>query len=518
MDFSPYVLPATVALLAKVGIFFYARYSKVHDARTQLYLLCLFALSIQNLTEIQLFVNNAGELANPPAISGTIYYSASIFALALFLHLALILARNSIGRGSRFHIGGTALIYAPTVILHALLLAPPLLIAGYEPMGYTYVRVPGPFYPLFQIYAIGYLVGAAGLLLYGSRYQTTPLQRLQNKHFLVGLIPTAIVVPSVIVLQHLGIRGVNSTVTVPIAVTFFLAVTAYATHQYRLFDIAFFIPWSKVRRRKTAFYGRIKAAIAEIADMSSVSRIVQSISAALHCPVVLMGGPRPALTMAGDAFTVARFPLEELKKVDQIIVAQEIADRMPAIHTLMKRHKVAAIVPFHPHSEAAASWMLLGESFSEHVYTPLDFQVVETLFARLADHFLDKQLLLRTQLCEAQREMRVLHERLATAWGQLEETRKKLRTLEGKYRRLQQKSAPILGDELHRTERQLTDEVVIGRKTLEEQNAAFEAGLIEKVLEHCDWDFDHAADLLGLSQIALRHKLIHHGLLERNRK
>lgn len=517
MEFSPYVLPAAIALLAKAVIFFYARSSKVHDVRTQLYLLCLFALSIQNLTEIQLFFNNAKELVDAPEISGTIYYSASIFALALFLHLTLVLARNGISGDGRLHMGGVALIYAPSAILHALLLAPPLLIAGYEPMGYTYVRVPGPLYPLFQIYAIGYLLGSVALLLYGARYQTTRLRRLQNKYLLVGLIPVAVIVPTVIGLQHLGIRVVNSTVTVPIAVTFFLAVTAYATHQYRLFDIAFFMPWSKVRQRKITFYERIKAAVAEVAEMSSVSRIVQSVSAALNCPVALMGGPRPALAMAGDAFAVARFPLQELKKVDHIIVAQEIADRMPGMHALMTRHKVAAIVPFHPHSEAAASWMLLGENFSEHVYTPLDFQVVDKLFARLADHFLDKQLLLRAQLSEAQREMAALQERLATAWGQLDETRRKLRSFENKYQRLQRKCVPFAGDELHETERQLTNEVVAGSKTLDEQNAAFEARLIERVLDHCDWDFDRAADLLGLSEVALRRKLILHGLLERGK-
>jgi N-terminal 7TM region of histidine kinase/Bacterial regulatory protein, Fis family len=506
MDFTPYALPAMVALLAKIGIFYYARYTKVHNIQTQLYLLCLFALSIQDLTEIQLFLSNAKALTHPPEISGTIYYSASILAIAFFLHLTLALAKIRTHRGGVLSVGSTILLYAPAVGLHALLLAPPLLIAGYEPMGYTYIRVPGPYYFLYQVYAIGYLAAAAGILFYGSRRQTTPLRRLQNKYLLIGLVPTAIVVPVVIVLQQVGVRGINSTVTVPLTVSFFLVVTAYAIHQHRLFDITFFLPWSKVRRRKTAFYRRIQALITEIAEMGSVQRIIQSVSDALHCPIAMIGGPKPALAMAGEAFGIARFPLDELKRIDHIVVANEIAATMPTTYALMKRHKVAAVVPFHPYSQAAASWMLLGEAFNEQVYSPLDFKTVETLFARLADRFLDNQLLLRSQLLEAQREIDALHMRLADTWEQIDALRKKLDGEESEAHPTRRKELDALHGELTSVQLEAIERLS-EKRSLDEHVADFEARLIAKTVEHCNGDIYRAAELLDLPLETLQGKL-----------
>jgi DNA-binding protein Fis len=506
---TPYALPAVVALLAKAGMYFYARYSKVHNLQTQLYLLFLFSLSIQNLAEIASFAAHEEGMTSPP--SGLLYFSAGILAIAFLLHLALVMGRNSSG-GENLPLPRIILLYIPALVLEVLLWFSPLVVAGFEPMGYTYTKVPGSLYFLFQLYATTYLCGAAAALLYGAKRHPSIFRRQQNKLLLLGLFPFVALAVTIIALQQFGFRGFNSTVTLPLAITFFLAISAYATHQYRLLDIEFFIPWSKVRQRKTAFYKRIQAIVAEIAQLPTVNKILQSLSETLHCPVVLVGGPKPAIAMAGDAFTAARFPREALKKIDHIIVANEIVEADADMFALMKRHKVAAVVPFHPHSEAAASWMLLGEAFSEHVYTPLDFKVVESLFDRLADHFLDKQLLLRSQLSEAQREMHLLQERLATAWEQLEGARKRQRELEKENHRLQRKGAQFLRHELSEVELELMDEALTGKKTLDEYGAEFEARMIEKVLQHCEGDRNRAAQRLGLTPYALHHKMVRYGL------
>lgn len=505
---TPYALPAVVALIAKAGMYFYARYSKVHNLQTQLYLLFLFSLSIQNLAEIASFAAHQQGLTSPP--SGLLYFSSSIVAIAFLLHLALVLRRNSSVR-ENLPLPGIVLLYIPALVLEILLWFSPLVVAGFEPMSYTYTKIPGPLYFLFQLYAIGYVCGALGALVYGAMRHPSTFRRLQNKLLVLGLFPWVGLVIAIITLQQFGFRGFNSTVTLPLAITFFLAISAYATHQYRLLDIEFFIPWSKVHQRKTAFYNRIQAIVAEIAQLPTVNKIVQSLSEALHCPVVLIGGPKPAIAMAGDAFSVARFPQEKLKKIDHIVVANEIAEADPDMFTLMKRHKVAAVVPFHPHSQAAASWMLLGEAFSEHVYTPLDFKIVESLFDRLADHFLDKQLLLRSQLSEAQREMHLLQERLASAWEQLETARKNQRALEKENHRLQRKGTQLLRHEVSEVELELMDEAITGKKTLDEYGTEFEARLIERVLEHCDGDRNRAAQILGLTPYTLHHKCLRFG-------
>jgi small-conductance mechanosensitive channel len=503
MHFTPYALPAILALLIKIAMFVYARYSKVHNLQTQLFLLFLFCVAVQNLAEIQFFLLHEDGYLRASDV-GSWWYGAAVLELAFLLHLTFVVGTDWRDSGENIPTVGVALIYVPAIVIEILLWSTRLLIVDFEPMSYTVTQIPGPLYFLFQLYVVGYLCLAIGLLAHGSRTLSSKFRRRQSRFLLVGLAPFVGLAVVIIVLRFLGFRGFNATATLPFTVTFLLVVTAYATHQYRLFDIEFFLPWSKVRKRKTAFYSRIQALIAEIAGMSSVQRIIHSISEALHCPVALVGGPTPSLAIAGEAFGIARFPLDELKKIDQIVVANEIAKAMPSTHALMKRHKIAAIVPFHPHSQAAASWMLLGEAFSEQVYSPLDFKTVETLFARLADNFLDNQLLLRSQLLEAQREIDTLHARLAGAWDEIDSLRREL--FDAKSERQTQDPA-VFGHERIASALDAEHRHDAARGSVDESVTEYEMRLIAKTMDHCGGDVSRAAELLNLPKATLSKKL-----------
>lgn len=403
-------VPALIALLFKAGIFFYARSSGTHSPQTRLYLYFLFALSIQNVSEIYaLYAINVNGIL--PSADVTLFYAISIGVIALLLHLALSLAVTAKNRQRAV----LAPVYAYVVLLESLLIFTPLLISGYERFeygfGYSATRLPGPLFFLFEFYAIGIFLAVIGLLVYGSMRQETIQRRAKNKVLLLAIVPMAAVVITVLCLLHFGIKWINASVTFPIAITYFLIVTAYAVHQQRLFDIQFFIPWSKVRKRKTAFYDRIRAMVAEIADVGSVKQAIERLADTLRCPVALVGAPKPVFASTGSQ-QMATMPIEALRQIDHILVANEIADRLPQVHKIMRQHGVAAVVPFYPHSQNAASWLLLGDSFSEHVYTPLDFRMVEQLFDKMAELFLDKLLAMRTQLADAHRQIQTLEFRL----------------------------------------------------------------------------------------------------------
>ena len=410
MDMTLYAIPAILALIAKVVIYIYARFSTIKNLETRLYLLFLFSLSIQNLSEITFFTAKAHGLSAPPG--GFLYFAASIIAIALLLHLAVVLACDR-GTTEPRRFTNIYLIYAPAIVLEVLLWSSETLVEGFQPLAYTYTKIPGQLYFLFELYSISYFLGVIGLLFYGSSRQVTSFKRLKNKIMLIGLAPFISLVILIVVLQHFGMSHFNTTATLPIPLTFFLIFTVYATHEHRLFDIQYYLPWSKVRKRKTAFYGRIRAMIAEIADLGSVNEVINRLADTLRCPIAFLGGPKPVLAM-GSAAMMGQFPLVELRKIDHIIVANEIADVIPETHTLMRRHNVAAIVPFYPRSKTAASWMLLGDSFSEQVYTPLDFRMVEQLFDKMAELFLDKLVMMRTQLVDAHRQIRTLELKLQT--------------------------------------------------------------------------------------------------------
>ncbi|OGI40911.1 MAG: hypothetical protein A2V91_01350 [Candidatus Muproteobacteria bacterium RBG_16_64_10] len=429
MDLKIYALPAILALAAKAVIYLYARFSELRTLETRLYLWFLFALSVQNLAEVGIFASYAEHLP-------FVYFGASIIAITLLLHLALVVAREW-----RPTLVWLVLLYAPSVILEILLWFTPLLVQRFEPLLYTYTRVPGSLYFLFELYALGYVAGAVALCIYGSLWARTAPRQIKNRLTLLGLFPIFLVVIAVVSLQHYGMRAFNTTVTLPIAITFFLAVTAYATHQYRLFDIAFFIPWSKVRARKTAFYNRIRAMISEIADLGSVREAVHRLADTLRCPVALVSTGKPVLAVAGGGQPLAAFPLEQLRQIDRIVVANEIADTAPQTCALMRQHNIAAIVPFYPHSQNASGWMLLGDAFSEQVYTPLDFKMVEQLFDKMAELFLDKLLFMRNQLAASERRLQTLELHLQQAQTGIVALRGENESLRGQSLRLAREQA-----------------------------------------------------------------------------
>ena len=499
MSFSPFVIPAILALTFKAAIFFYARGSKQHNLETQLYLLFLFALSIQNLSEIFVFI---GGQARHEMIF--VYFGASIIAIAALMHLALATATNwslKISTANPWPL----LIYAPAVVLEMLLFFTDLLVVGIEPMAYTYTKIPGPHYFLFVIYVLTYFGTIPTILMYGGVKLENSTRRARAKLILLGSTPLILVAMTVVILQNYGLRAFNTTITLPITVTFFLAITAYATHQYRIFDIGFFIPWSKVRARKTAFYDRIRAMIAELADLGTVGEATKRLSDTLGCSVALLSSGRPALAVAGSAQQMVDFPTQQLRNINSIVVANEIADAFPDIHNLMRSHGVAAIVPFYPRSQGASGWMLLGDTFSDQVYTPLDFKMVEQLFGKMAELFLDKLLIMRKQIDATLGRMRTLE-------SSLQESEANLVTLQKERDILLQKNMRLTNEHVSNNHESvaLMAESHVG--TLEDRVAMFERTYIERALKLAGGNKSKAARFLGLRPNTLHYKLERHNI------
>ncbi len=517
-------LPAVVALVFKSGIYAYAAAAKVHRRRTRLYLYFLFAVSVQNLAEIGSFYSlNAQRVI--PYFAGTAFYAASIIVIVLLFHLTLSLALDEYLVGKKGML--LRVLYGYAMVLEALLLFTPWLISDFVKfeywIGFSMTRVPGPLFFLFELYATGIFLGVIGMLFYGARHQTTVRKRVRNTLFLIAIIPVAALVLTILTLLRFEIKWINASITFPLAITFFLAVTAYATHQYRLFDIQFFIPWSKVRKRKTAFYDRIRAMIAEIADLGSVSQLVNRLAETLRCPVVLLGGLKPVFATAGNAPQMTSFPREALQKIEHIVVANEIESSMPQTYALMRRHGIAAIVPFYPHSRTAASWMLLGDSFSEQVYTPLDFQMVEQLFAKMAELFLDKLTFMRTQLLDTQRRLRVLD-------LHLRQTKEEVSALRRENRALREQKAKLVDEKVTAARSDLMaqtgstgaaldhTETAPSQRSLDDYVAAFESRIIAETLARCGGNKSKAARVLGLRPNTLYYKLERYGLLNPKKK
>lgn len=441
LNFPIIAIPAAAALVFKAAIFIYARYSGTHNLQTRLYLFFLFFFSVQNIAEISGFyvLNVKGVM---PYAEANLFYASAIAGMAFLFHLSASFAFEG-QHGLRRVL--PVFIYLWGIALEILLFFTKWLIKDFEtlsyPVGLSLTRVPGPVYFLFALYAIGIFAGVIGMSLYGWKKQDTTKKQLKNFMLVVAIAPMALLVFLVLGLLHFGIKWMNWSLTFPFAITYFLLITAYTTYQHRLLDIQFYIPWSKVRARKTAFYKRIRAMIAEVADLGSVREAIHRLADTLHCPVALVSTGKPVLTVAGDAQQMVAFPLEQLRSVDRIVVANEIADASPETYKLMQRHGVAAIVPFYPHSQSASGWMLLGDAFSEQVYTPLDFKIVEQLFDKMAELFLDKLLFMRNQLAASERRLQTLELHLQQAQTGIVALRGENESLRGQNLRLAREQA-----------------------------------------------------------------------------
>jgi len=402
-------IPALVALAFKFVLFAYAIKSPAKSYNTRLYFAILVFLALHNITEVAIlnYYPRYG-LDQILEMWGFAYFATYIPFIAILLHLSLKLSIDSASRYKNYFI----LLYVPVVPLEYLLIFTDKLVKGFAPFTFSIIRDPGSLYFLLETYVNLYLLAAFVNLIYGSRSSRSPvIARIRNRLWLLALAPMVLLMVYLIVSHHFGWTKLASPFYVPIAATFFLIISTYATYQYRLFDIQFYIPWSKVRKRKTAFYNRIRAMIAEIADLGSVDKVINRLAETLHCPAALVGSSRPILALAASSKFMADIPQPTLQKIDHIVIANEITDSMPEAYAVMRRHGVAAIVPFHPHSQYASGWLLLGESFSEQVYTPRDFKMVEELFDKMADLFLDKLLGMRAQLAESARQVRMLQQR-----------------------------------------------------------------------------------------------------------
>lgn len=515
-------IPALIALVFKLILLAYSARFRSKSLLTRWFVGLLLVLALHNLAEVLLLYHFVHYGITPvTATYGYSYIGFLILAIALILDISLRLSFDLQANDLRDRL--RPLIYVPAAALIAMLLFTDHLVIGFQPFKNTVLRIAGPYYFLFETYLLIYFQMALAYLLYGSRKERAfTLRRARSRLWLIGIVPMVVLLDYLIIANHFGVAKISSTIYLPVALTFFLIVTTYATHEYRLFDIEFYIPWSNVRKRKTAFYARIQTTVAELADLASVDQALERVSSLLRCSVALVGGSRPIAATAGsEAVELAQFPHEYLEGLTSIVVAREIAQTMPHTHRVMRQFGVAAIVPFHPHTKTAASWMLLSDAFNNSVYTPLDFKMVERLFDSLGEFFLDKLAFLRAELANAKSETDGLKERLRIfekRFVQMQEEVSLVREQNFKLlrdnhamrsvptsHREQSKKAPLI----YLTPKAESD----WSKTLDDHMAKLEVQLIRQALVDGNGNKSEAARLLGIRPSTLHYKMEKHGIV-----
>lgn len=508
-------VPALVALIFKLVLLGYSATSRTKNSTTRLFLALLAVLALHNLDEILGFNYYVAEgLTATVSAFGYVYIALLIPAIALILHVSLRLSFDFPATDLRARL--QPLLYIPAAVLIYLLLFTDQLVAGFQSFRNTVLHTPGPWYYLFEIYLAGYFLAALVNLAYGARpIRTSPICRARCQWWLLGIAPTLLLYIYLIVANRFGVAKLSSTIYVPIALTFFLIVATYtfATHPYRLFEIEFYIPWSKIRKRKTAFYARIQEAVAEIADLRSVREMLDRLANTLRCQVALIGGFRPIVAFVDgqnnstEPVRVSNFPRDVLERVRNIVVANEIAGSEPGLYDLMKQYRIGAIVPFTSHTGTAGNWMLFGEHFSDNVYTPLDFKVIEVLLVRIGELFVDGLLLVRAQLADTKEELYHCRDRLAIAWHQSTMLKAEVQNLREELVRSRREAFRVF---TRGTAPDLPPEVVSGKLTMQAYLERWQEYMVHAAMRLTNGDQHKAARILGIPDVRILQYLLEH--------
>lgn len=453
----PYTLPALLAFISKIAILLLSLRAERHNFQTRLFVAALLGSMVINIAEIAVL-----QRLMVPEHAITIHYAAHILVLALLAHLAISVSFDNLPEKLLSTAG--IVIYGYALILEGLLIFTSALVAGVEPLGsYTYTRMPGMLYWLYEFFVVASMVAITAFPILGLRSDREPTARNRCKLWVILSTPLAILILTILVLLHLRFHWFNATVTTPLLIALFLATVGYAVHHHRPIDLNFYLPWSRLKKFKTQLYAQLVGFGRAIPRFRTIEQLLKRLAAILGCPVALVG-PQTLFYGTLTNPSLMRFPLPALRDIGHMVVAGEIRESVPQLYALMARHGVAAIVPFFPHSSAARHWLLLGNPFSRSIYTPQDFRQIERLFERIAGLLLDKLM---------QSDLRHTHA----------ET---MQSPKGAATRL--------------------------KKPLPESVAEFEAGLIRQALASCHGNQARAAKLLGIQPNTLHYKIERYGL------
>jgi len=377
-----YSVPAILAFAAKVFLLVYSARSPTRNIRTRLFVVAVLISIALNVVEVAAF---QGYFGSAIAYAGYAYYIALGALLAVLFQLSVWVAFEHPPIALRKWL--VLSIYGYLLALVVLLASSQLLIAGFQWLGgYTLTRVPGPLYPIFELFAGITLLTILLLPVRGIRQRHNGRLRSRCQIWMLAAAPSCLLVITVLTLLRLDIRWFNATVTLPIPMALLMAAIAYCVHNTRVVDLSWYFPFAKARRVKQSLYTSLTRIVNDAPAGESTKQMLDRLAHALDCPVYLVG----PLGFVGTDGRVDRLPTElPLADIRQLAVVDEVGVPLKEI---MKKYRIGAIIPLFPTSDVARSWLIFGEAFGARIYTPTDFRTVDRVVKQLAGTLLDNLL------------------------------------------------------------------------------------------------------------------------------
>jgi len=489
-----YALPAILALLCKFVIVLAARVSPIRNRQTDLFFYALSASVVLNMAEVAII-----QRFTPIdlAILGKLYFTAAFASIALLVHLSMEVSLADVNKPLNSAI--PKVLYGVAVTLTGALWFTDYLVVGFAPFAtYGITRVPGPAYFLVELFLVLGFLSIIGLSAFGVRRGRPQLLRIKSKFWLFATLPVAGVVIAVVAWLHNGNAPFNSLVVLPLVLVWLYAWVAYAVTRFRLFDLEFALPWSRLRRVKQQRYADVEA-LAVSLQPRPARELLARVADTLGCSVAIVGGMRPV--SVGSAATLGQMPRDHLPAAGTSLLVEEAAALHPVLYKEMTEHGASAVVPLQSNGKRA-SWLVFGTGFDRAWYTRRDFSVLGNLFRRLPGVIFGHT---GGMVGEATRDLR---QRLLRSERERDEALGKVDALQAQLDKLGSRLAA-----LEDTQSQGRAPVSPTSGSLADSVAAFERSQIERALAQADGNLTVAAKLLGENKSTLHYKVKRHGIV-----
>ncbi|MDG2176163.1 MAG: hypothetical protein P8M72_08560 [Gammaproteobacteria bacterium] len=200
-------------------------------------MLVLLGTGVTNLLQFLTF----SQLITPGVAALEIYYLGVILSIFGLLCLSI----RNIKLSAQLTLYFSHILNGLTTVLVLLVLGTDLVIAGYQMIGSSITRLAGPYYWLFQVYAMFGLLLAIGLNVYGAFGESSSGHKC--KATLLCFLPIVISGIAIILLMQAG-ANINASLILPLATTYLLLALIYIENKDKVFKILVRMPFTHERK------------------------------------------------------------------------------------------------------------------------------------------------------------------------------------------------------------------------------------------------------------------------------
>lgn len=253
-----YVVPSVVALVVKVVVLILTREPLKRKKHRDLawFLLSLLLLNSAEVTQY-FFLSSPHE----GAIIIKLYWCFALSSLYFLLLHCLKIARYRCK-----HLSLLKIIMITTTVL---ILKTDFIIKGAESIGYALTAIPGDFFPVAKITAVGLILSVMAILIHAGMKHPQLKTKRKCMVLIAALLPSMLAGLFIIALMSIGIK-VNAAVIMPCTITFFIGMLLLTEHRYGLFGIFCFIPTTREHQLYKAAWVAINQVICEIENEKEI--------------------------------------------------------------------------------------------------------------------------------------------------------------------------------------------------------------------------------------------------------